>query len=103
MTAIYIVCFILLVVGIIFALRLTPEQINKDISQLFTKKESLNGDEILRYSKTESQIAGKCRAEKGKKALYGASFLLYSHLRCGSRTGCQRSYGSGELFREIYS
>ena len=41
MTAIYIVCFILLVVGIIFALRLTPEQINKDISQLFTKKESL--------------------------------------------------------------
>ena len=40
MTAIYIVCFILMVVGIIFALRLTPEQINKDISQLFTKKES---------------------------------------------------------------
>ena len=41
MTAIYIFCFILMVVGIIFALHLTPEQINKDISQLFTKKESL--------------------------------------------------------------
>ena len=55
MTAIYIVCFILLVVGIIFALRLTPEQINKDISQLFTK--SGNGVQIWVYRWVSSFLA----------------------------------------------
>lgn len=57
MTVIYIVCFILMVVGIIFALRLTPEQINKDISQLFTKKESLK-DRVLsaRGKKKKSKL-----------------------------------------------
>lgn len=41
MTAIYIVCFILMAVGIIFVLRLSPEQINEDISRLFNKEQTL--------------------------------------------------------------
>lgn len=41
MTAIYIICFILLVVGAALLLKLTPDQINKDISEMFDKKQSL--------------------------------------------------------------
>ena len=41
MTALYIISFILLVVATIALLNLTPEQINKDISMLFNKQQTL--------------------------------------------------------------
>lgn len=41
MTAIYIICFILAVIGVFFVLQLTPEQINRDISELFSKQQTL--------------------------------------------------------------
>ena len=41
MTALYIISFILLVVATIALLKLTPEQINKDINELFNKQQTL--------------------------------------------------------------
>ncbi len=41
MIALYIIAFLLTVIGIIFALKITPEQINKDITNLFGKETTL--------------------------------------------------------------
>ena len=43
MTALYIISFLLLVVATIALLKLTPEQINKDINELFNKQQIGNG------------------------------------------------------------
>lgn len=47
MTALYIISFILLVVATIALLKLTPEQINKDINELFNKQQTLKDQALM--------------------------------------------------------
>lgn len=51
MTAIYIVCFILTVIGVFCILNLTPEQINKDITELFDKQQTLKDQALAARGK----------------------------------------------------
>ena len=41
MSAIYIVCFLALTVGIVLVLGLTPEQLTRDLAGLFQRRKSL--------------------------------------------------------------
>ena len=47
MTTLYIISFILLVVATIALLKLTPEQINKDINELFNKQQTLKDQALM--------------------------------------------------------
>ena len=51
MTALYIISFILLVVATIALLKLTPEQINKDINELFNKQQTLKDQALTARGK----------------------------------------------------
>lgn len=51
MTALYIISFILLVVATIALLKLTPEQINKDINELFNKQQTLKDQALMARGK----------------------------------------------------
>ena len=57
MIALYIIAFVLAVIGIIFVLKITPEQINKDITDLFGKEETLKDKSLsARGKKKKSKI-----------------------------------------------
>ena len=51
MTALYIISFILLVVATIALLKLTPEQINKDINELSNKQQTLKDQALMARGK----------------------------------------------------
>ena len=51
MTALYIISFLLLVVATIALLTLTPEQINKDINELFNKQQTLKDQALTARGK----------------------------------------------------
>jgi len=51
MTALYIISFLLLVVATIALLKLTPEQINKDINELFNKQQTLKDQALTARGK----------------------------------------------------
>ena len=51
MTALYIISFILLVVATIALLKLTPEQINKDINELWGKQQTLKDQALTARGK----------------------------------------------------
>ena len=51
MTALYIISFILLVVATIALLKLTPEQLNKDINELFNKQQTLKDQALMARGK----------------------------------------------------
>ena len=51
MTALYIISFILLVVATVALLKLTPEQINKDINELFNKQQTLKDQALMARGK----------------------------------------------------
>lgn len=51
MTALYIISFILLVVATIALLKLTPEQINKDINELWGKQQTLKDQALMARGK----------------------------------------------------
>ena len=51
MTALYIISFLLLVVATIALLRLTPEQINTDINELFNKQQTLKDQALMARGK----------------------------------------------------
>ena len=57
MIALYIIAFVLAVIGIIFVLKITPEQINNDITDLFGKEETLKDKSLsARGKKKKSKI-----------------------------------------------
>ena len=51
MTALYIISFILLVVATFALLKLTPEQINKDINELWSKQQTLKDQALMARGK----------------------------------------------------
>lgn len=51
MTAIYIVCFILMVIGVCCILNLTPDQINQDITELLDKQQTLKDQALAARGK----------------------------------------------------
>jgi len=51
MTALYIIAFILLVVATVALLKLTPEQIHKDITELLSKQETLKDQALMARGK----------------------------------------------------
>lgn len=54
MTAFYMIGFILLVVAAVALLKLTPEQINKDISALFNKQKTLKDQALMARGKKKT-------------------------------------------------
>ena len=57
MIALYIIAFVLAVIGIIFVLKITPAQINNDITDLFGKEETLKDKSLsARGKKKKSKI-----------------------------------------------
>ena len=46
MTFIYIVCFVVLIVGVVLLLKITPDQLTEDLSVLFNKKKSLRDQSL---------------------------------------------------------
>lgn len=55
MTFIYILCFILIAVGVIFVLRLTPEGLTRDLSPIFNKKKSLRERSLTARGKKKTR------------------------------------------------
>jgi len=54
-TFIYILCFILIAVGVIFVLRLTPEGLTRDLSPIFNKKKSLRERSLTARGKKKTR------------------------------------------------
>ena len=68
MTALYIIGFLLLTVGTVFILKLTPDQISEDISAFFDKKQSLRDKALTaRGQKRKNKLIAEL--EKTKRAL----------------------------------
>ena len=68
MTVIYIIGFLLLMVGTVFILKLTPDQISEDISAFFDKKQSLRDKALTaRGQKRKNKLIAEL--EKTKRAL----------------------------------
>lgn len=68
MTALYIIGFLLLTVGTVFILKLTPDQISEDISAFFDKKQSLRDKALTaRGQKRQNKLIAEL--EKTKRAL----------------------------------
>lgn len=68
MTVIYIIGFLLLTVGTVFILKLTPDQISEDISAFFDKKQSLRDKALTaRGQKRKNKLIAEL--EKTKRAL----------------------------------
>lgn len=55
MTFIYLICFILLVTGTVFILKLNSEQLTKDLSFLFNRKKSLRDKSLTATGKKKSR------------------------------------------------
>ena len=55
MTFIYILCFILIAVGVVFALGLTPEGLTRDISPIFNVKRSLRDKSLKAKGKKKTR------------------------------------------------
>lgn len=51
MTALYIAAFVLAVIGIIYLLKITPDQINKDVNDLFGKEKTLKDKSLTARGK----------------------------------------------------
>ena len=59
MTALYIISFLLLVVATIALLKLTPEQINKDINELFNKQQTLKDQALTARGMIQAEISSR--------------------------------------------
>ena len=46
MTFVYIICFAIFTVGVVLLLKLTPDQLTKDLSTFFNKKKSLRDQSL---------------------------------------------------------
>ena len=68
MTALYIISFILLVVATFALLKLTPEQINRDINELFNKQQTLK-DQALTARGKKKQNRILLEMERMRRAL----------------------------------
>ena len=55
MSAIYIVCFLALTVGIVLVLGLTPEQLTRDLAGLFQRRKSLREQSLNARGKKKSR------------------------------------------------
>ncbi|MGM9684247.1 MAG: type II secretion system F family protein [Eubacteriales bacterium] len=56
MSFVYFICFALVVVGTVILLKLTPEQLTKDLSFLFNRKKSLRDKSLTATGKKKSRI-----------------------------------------------
>ena len=68
MTAVYIICFLLMAAGTIILLGLNPEQVNRDVSEFFDKKQSLK-DRSLKAQGRKRKNKLLSELEKTKRAL----------------------------------
>ena len=68
MTAVYIICFLLMAAGTIILLGLNPEQVNRDVSEFFDKKQSLK-DRSLKAQGRKRKNRLLSELEKTKRAL----------------------------------
>lgn len=55
MTFIYLICFILLVIGTVFVAKITPDQLTKDLSFVFNRKKSLRDKSLTATGKKKSR------------------------------------------------
>ena len=74
MTFVYTICFVLMTVGVVLLLRITPEQLTKDLSVIFNKKKSLReqsmtarGEKKTRKLALEVQRIKTALEEMGKE------------------------------------
>ena len=74
MTFVYTICFVLMTVGVVLLLRITPEQLTKDLSVIFNKKKSLReqsmtarGEKKTRKLAVEVQRIKTALEEMGKE------------------------------------
>lgn len=87
MTFVYIICFVIFMVGVVLLLKLTPDQLTKDLSIFFNKKKSLRdqsltarGEKKTRKLVVEIQKIKTALEETGKEKQFSvacaASVLL---------------------------
>lgn len=63
MNFIYFICFVMIAVGIVFVLRLTPEQLTNDLSAVLSKRKSLRDQSMTARGEKKT---GKLLAELGR-------------------------------------
>ena len=56
MTAVYIICFLLMAAGTIILLGLNPEQVNRDVSEFFDKKQRLKDRSLKAQGRKRKNI-----------------------------------------------
>lgn len=83
MTALYIISFLLLAVAAVLLLNLTPEQINKDINEIFDKQQTLKEQALTaRGKKRKSRIIleleriRRALQETGKEKQFSVAYTL---------------------------
>ena len=102
MTALYIIGFLLLTVGTVFILKLTPDQISEDISAFFDKKQSLRDKALTaRGQKRKNKLIAEL--EKTKRALEETGKEKQFSVACAAAlllvvTGCVIAIAIDNLF-----
>ena len=55
MTAVYVICFLLLAVGVVFVFGMTPDSVTTDVMRIFEKKETLKEKALIAQGKKKSK------------------------------------------------
>jgi len=55
MTAVYVICFLLLAVGVVFVFSMTPDSVTTDVMRIFEKKETLKEKALIAQGKKKSK------------------------------------------------
>ena len=104
MTALYIICFVLLSAGIILLLGLTPENVTDDIMRLFASEQTLHDKVLIARNKKKSRRITKMLLHtRDALTAVGKSGQIHIHLRGVARIAyCwvhRRGYGR-QLFHD---
>lgn len=55
MTAVYVICFLLIAVGVVFVFGMTPDSVTTDVMRIFEKKETLKEKALIAQGKKKSK------------------------------------------------
>lgn len=55
MTAVYVICFLLIAVGVVFVFGMTPDSVTNDVMRMFEKKETLKEKALIAQGKKKSK------------------------------------------------
>lgn len=73
MTFVYLICFLLLAVGAVLLLKLTPERITGDLMRFVSPKQTLRDKVLTRKGELRIQQAEPCKKSRKRRKPQGSA------------------------------